>query len=440
MRIIQVIPDFDIGGIQKAGCILAEELARRGHETDVVARSGGPRYRETQDSGKPRHQIIQATSADEYAARILEMNPTIVHIHHGCYDEPLVHALNRQPSSSKPLIISTPVFGRPPEGSDILGLTKTCLIGGYMMYRLDRWLNIDAHTALKKNIAYVPVNSFEATNPPLSTLDDPSVLTERREQLGIPANAFVFGRIGRQTRGKWHKDYRMVIDHVLKACPQAVWLSLGFPPEEGLRELSQRWGKRFINFPQSSDYNLLARVYASMDVQLFMSCCGECFSTTICEAAGVGTPSIAFIRALQDNGQSEQIVEGVTGHLFAKPAQAIPHILRLATDPAACRALKQSTYQYAHQRWTTPKVVDQLLAVYDYWLHPLGNHPYINQMMAEQEAFAATYRPRMLSLLGTNPIKRLAWRFLLSSVENWGLFRVGRAVKRAYRQEKIRMD
>ena len=36
LKIIQVIPDFGLGGVQKAGCVLAETMVRAGHDLLLV--------------------------------------------------------------------------------------------------------------------------------------------------------------------------------------------------------------------------------------------------------------------------------------------------------------------------------------------------------------------------------------------------------------------
>ncbi|MCC6730731.1 MAG: hypothetical protein IT208_15465 [Chthonomonadales bacterium] len=44
-RIVQIIPDFELGGIQKAGCVLADAMAARGRAAYVVGAGRASRLR-----------------------------------------------------------------------------------------------------------------------------------------------------------------------------------------------------------------------------------------------------------------------------------------------------------------------------------------------------------------------------------------------------------
>jgi glycosyltransferase involved in cell wall biosynthesis len=432
MRVVQVIPDYGIGGTQKAGCLLARGLAAAGHEASVVGSEDGPRRVENAIGGV-EHHLFHRSDDGSYCRQILELDPDVIHLHRGKYDEPLIATLAEQIRTrpNPPLLVATPVFGRPPHDRSTLDRCRTCLIGAYIMYRMRMWLGLSTDAAMRRGIGYVWLNSFEATKPPQSTLDPADVAAERRESLGVPKDAFVFGRIGRNIPGKWHPAYASMIEQVLTRHPEAVWLSVGFPEtERGRNELKRRFGSRFVDHPQTADYLMLARALASMDVQVFFSPCGECFSTTICEAAGVGLPTIAGVNPLRDNGQTEQIVDGVNGYLVATPAQAIAHLARLIGDRDALRQMKQSTYDYAHARWTTEKTIASLLDFYSAWRSsdPLAS-PYLQGMRREESEFAAHYRARMLNLLADGPISQLSWRMKLAAVANWNTFRIGRRFK-----------
>ncbi|MEN0111366.1 MAG: hypothetical protein AAF805_11650, partial [Planctomycetota bacterium] len=303
MKIVQVIPDFGIGGTQKAGCVLAAGVAGAGHDAAVVGRGGGPRYLEHPPSGVTHH-VIQEPEDGAYARAILALEPDVVHLHGPSYDEPLIAALDRAGTrvDGAPMLVQTPVFGRPPVDRATLSRVRTCLIGAYMLYRQRHWLGMSTAQAIQHGIGYVHINSFERTDPPQSTLDAQEVRDARRREMGVPEAAFVVGRIGRDTDEKWTPGHEAMINTILNRHENAAWLSIGMPEVRGRDRLKQRWGDRFVNLPQSADFLVLAKAFAAMDVQLFFSRWGECFSTTICEAASVGLPTIAGANPLRDNG------------------------------------------------------------------------------------------------------------------------------------------
>ncbi len=435
MRVVKVIPDFGIGGIQKGGCQVAAGLGAAGHEVTVIGRGDGPRRLDEPPPGVT-HRLSDAADDEAFSREILEFEPDVVHFRGAGYDEPLVARLASlgAAGTGRPLLVVTPEFGRPPADRATLDRCRTCMVGVFIMYRQRLWLGMSSDEAVRRGLGFAWLNSFELADPPQSTLDPPEVAAARRQSLGVPADAFVFGRIGRDNPGKWHVSYPTIIQRVLTEHPNAVWLSVGYPAEHRRAELEQQFGPRFVNHPQTADYLKLAQALASMDVQVFYSRAGECFSTTICEAASVGLPSIAGINPLTDNGQTEQIVDGVTGYLFARPDDAVRHIDRLIADRDALRQLKQDTYDYAHSHWTTDRAVGDLTAFYDAWRSddPLAS-PYLEWVRDEETKFAAGYRGRMLELLADGPANRLAWQLKLAAVANWNTFRVGRRFRRFLR-------
>lgn len=431
MKIVQVIPDFGIGGTQKAGCVLAKGVAAAGHEALVIGRGGGPRYLETPPP-RVRHLIVDPADDAAYAREILSHTPDVVHLHYGGYDEPLIKALSDAGArvDGSPMLVATPIFGRPPKDLKTLDRTRTCLIGAYMLYRQRHWLGMSTEQAIRHGIGVVHINSFEETDPPQSTLDPPEVRAARRAEMGLPADAFVVGRVGRNTTEKWSPTHEAMIDRLMQDHEKLCWLSIGMPVDSGADRLKARWGERFVNLPESPDFLVLAKAFAAMDVQLFFSPYGECFSTTICEAAAVGCPTIAGANPVRDNGQSEQLIDGVTGYLVASTAQARKLVAQLLNDPEQAQRLKQRTFEHAQARWTTKQIAQDLLAFYDAWRQPdPAAAPHLKWVAETEQEFAATYVERLIDLLGDGLVSRLKWRTKLALVRNWTTFRLAVRLK-----------
>lgn len=436
LRVTQVIPDFAIGGTQKAGCVLAEGLTASGHPATVLGWGGGVRFVETPDhTSRSVHIVAETRSPDEQARAVLETEPQVVHIHGGSYKVPLLRALDRlakqRPEADRTMVVSTPVFGRPPTDADVLGLTKTCLIGTYMLYRMRRWMGLSAEAMIHRGVGVVTINSFQELDPHPSTLDPAPDRQARRRSYGVKPDTIVFGRLGREIGHKWHPRYPEVIDQALAADERLSWLSIGFPAERGRDALQQRWGDRFVNLPETPELRVLYEALSCMDLQLFFSPWGECFSTTICEAACVGLPTICGVNPLRDNGQTEQIIEGKTGHLAATTRQAVEQLKRLGNDPDRLQQMQRSTYDHAHSRWTTPKVNDLLLEFYEAFSQPdpLATS-YAQRVIADDHAFSQVYAPRMVDLLASGPVGRLRWRATLAAVADYRTFRFGRLFKK----------
>lgn len=425
MKIMQVIPNYDLGGIQKAGCVLAARMAQVGHESIVVGQGEGARHR----SDTPpllRHVSLADFSPEAVIASICEIRPDVVHIHSNVYEEPLIRLLHERFSGEGPLVVSTPVFGRPPLDHAILEQTRTCCVGEYTFYRLCRWLRVTGEWAIGHGMGYVPLTPFE---PPADALSAEGAVA-RRLELGVPPGAFVVGRIGRDSVGKWGPAHEEMINELLTRLPRACWLSVGFPEERGRSRLLARWPGRFISFPETADYEFLMKALSCMDVCLFFSLHGECFASSICEAVCAGTPTIASCTPINDNGQAEQVLDGVTGFLVSGPQQALETLAGLEADPARLAALKVSAKTHGRQRWHVDRVCDDLLSLYEWYLDGRRSEPsYAGLMREEDRAFTQSYKGRVLSLMSRGPVDWLRWSFLLNAVESWNLFKLGRSLK-----------
>jgi glycosyltransferase involved in cell wall biosynthesis len=347
----------------------------------------------------------------------------VVHIHSAAFETARVSAATAACPSA--LVVSTPVFGRPPEDLDTLRQTKVCCVGTYTFYRLCRWLRVRPQAAIERGIGFVPLTPLFLP-PQAPTRDD------ARQTLGIPLRAFVVGRVGRETPSKWHADTEESVSRLLSALPEAVWISVGHPEARGMERLLTRWGSRFIALGETSDEVHLATAFRAMDVQLFHSPSGECFAATICEAAGNGVPTVAVANALKDNGQAEQVRDGVTGMLVRDAAHATREIIRLARDEPRVRALQSSALRHAHERWASARVANDLADLYRWWGSGGTRPSYADTMLREATEFHFRYRAQMSALHGPRALSAWWAAGALRAAEYWPTFKAGRLAKRVY--------
>jgi hypothetical protein len=240
------------------------------------------------------------------------------------------------------------------------------------------------------------------------------------------------GRIGRASISKWHPRSEEVVDRLLAARPGIRWLSVGMPDSLGVGRLHERWGSRFTNLSETSDPDLLAEVTQSLDLQVFFSRHGECFASSIAEAAGLGVPTIALSTPFNDNGQAEQVTDGVTGYLVAGLDQATDVVGQLHDRPAELQALKTRTAAYAHKRWHYRRVASDLTELYRFWRSNDMQHSplaYVQTMMTEERDFAQSYKGRLLRLAAKGGPSQLALRIGLPAYETWSIFKATRTLK-----------
>jgi glycosyltransferase involved in cell wall biosynthesis len=431
MRIVQTIPDFGLGGTQKGGCVLGAAMARQGHDVTIIGEAGGPRFN-TNPGDRLQHKIVENGRVEDVINLIRFLNPDVVHIHLSHFYPELINGL--WALANRPLIVSTPIFGRAPDDLQLLERTKTCLVGIYTFYRFTKWTHQTTDQAIDAGIAYVMITPFEPSTNLLLATDDTAIVESRRDSFGIPPGAFVVGRIGREHFSKWSVDSAELVDMLLKIDPSVHWLSIGYPIEHNRAQLESRWPGRFHNLPETSDYNLIARVLSCMDVQIFFGR-GECFASSIAEAAGVGVPTIALATPLKDNGQAEQITDGSTGFLISSVKQAGDCTKQMLGDPRKLATMKENTRSHCIARWHADRVAADLLSLYNLWLAPdssTANNGKAYQALMKQEVtdFAQTYHQRVATTMSDNPLGRLKWNLLMKMVESPAIWKMGRWLKR----------
>lgn len=91
----------------------------------------------------------------------------------------------------------------------------------------------------------------------------------------------------------------------------------------------------------AADPRLLATYYAACDVFVSAAEIGESWSVAIGEAMALGIPVVTCSTPWTDNGQIEQVEEGVTGHVAGHPRMFAEACAALLDDPKRARAMGQ---------------------------------------------------------------------------------------------------
>jgi hypothetical protein len=430
MKIVQTIPNFGLGGVQKAGQVVAEALHNMGHEVKLVGFGDGPRY--DGQCGYHHKEDSESSGLDLIAA----FEPDVIHVHSHHFNENFVKAIANEERLDSTLVVSTPVFGRPPNDRSILKRTAVCCVGTYCLHRYVRWMGMSIEKAMRSRVAAVPLTPFQPPEVEMSALDLELVL-QLRKKYGIENHSsadIVVGRIGRQHIHKWPPSSFGIVSDLLEKNPHATWLSIGFPPERGRDKLSERFGKRFTNFEQTTDYQMICELLCCFDLHVFVSTYGECFASSICETAGLGVPTIAMSKPYGDNGQAEQVVEGVTGHLVADTRRITSLVQRYSNSPDELLTMKKSTREHALENWHMDVVGTRLQQLYEAWRVETPNGPVrgiLETIHSELSDFRNDYIERMSRLHGTG----IKHRALSAVVSNWTLHRMARSIGRRFRSD-----
>lgn len=185
-----------------------------------------------------------------------------------------------------------------------------------------------------------------------------------RAALGIPADAFTMGFIGRLAP---EKNLDLVLDAaaiVMRQIPEARFLMVGDGPEmKGLRTHAAKAGLADrVTFTGAVAHARVAHYHATLDAFMTASM-SETQPLAYTEAMAVGTPIVA-VRA---PGAQDMVDHGCNG-LLSDPAHGAAGLaaeaLKLAADPE----LRDRIVRAAREgvgRYDLEQVLDRLLEVYD---------------------------------------------------------------------------
>jgi len=412
MRIVQITSDFGLGGVQKGAIVLGKHMGDLGADSFIVTNRDGPRLdRAYLRSAQP---IVAGEGLDRVVAVIARLNPEVIHIHNSLFDEAMVEALV---GATKALLVSTPVFGRPPARRRTLERTLTCCVGLYTHRRFCTRTRIPVAESFARGIFWVPITPFDP--PELS-------LAEGASGPGTAGKGEVtFGRVARPSAMKWHPDHPRMIDALLESDCRFRWVSVGWPEQMQRARLREKWGDRFVNHEQIENYETLCRLIRGLDVHFFASRYGECFSSSIAECAGLGVPTLALLHPLRDCGEIEQVVERVTGVAVASGDELVQHARSLGQDPARLSALKVTTREYAANHWHGRVVAQELLELYK--AYRAGSRERVAKSTLQQEAnsFSRAYHRRLLGFY-RSPLRRACMGAALRATEQYWTHQLAR--------------
>lgn len=206
---------------------------------------------------------------------------------------------------------------------------------------------------------YTRVFSGFKLEPFLGSHNDPAV----RDQLGLPRDAFVVGKIGRLSPLKGHDDLLSAAPLILAECPRARFLLVGDGPqrahlEQRVRTLGLGGKVVFAGLTKPSEVPKLLGV---MDCLVHLSS-REALSRALPQALAAGKPVVAY----DFDGADEVCLEARTGFLirmgdFNAAARAV---LNLARDPALRKKFGETGRALVADNFGVDRMIETLYQLY----------------------------------------------------------------------------
>ena len=358
LRILTVVSSLGPGGTERAAENYTLGYAASGVPVAVLAGAGGSRADTLTRAGIPVFLTGPDRKGYDAALRAaLDWNPNIVHIHRH-RASPESTAILKQLQTPQRRVLETNVFSRfdaSPSGTMIdvsLQLSRWCL------WRWQHWRSGSPGDTVGTVIPYsVDSRAFFPSSE--------KERAEMREQVGIPANAFVFGRVGQPYDGKWSLATLRAFAKIAPRAPDAFLLLAEAPPSfaKPIAALPDAIRRRILCRPFITGDENLRRFYGVMDVFLHTATIGESFGYVLCEAMLCGIPIITLSRPSRDNSQPE-VVGHMQGGLVAARETFLPQaMLQLIEQPALRRQLSCSAPEWVRSRFDLPLVARNLIRV-----------------------------------------------------------------------------
>ena len=178
-----------------------------------------------------------------------------------------------------------------------------------------------------------------------------------REELGVPADAWVVGMVARPDPIKDAATLFRAFSRLRERVPHACLVPVAFAPEDPMDGVFPAGVRRDIT-----------QVLRAFDVFALTSL-NEGISNTILEAMATGLPVVAT----RVGGNPELVVDGETGRLFPVGAddELASILVEYATRPDLCRAHGAAARQRVVSGFSLPAMVDAYRAVYRRAARPL---------------------------------------------------------------------
>ncbi len=371
MRIVQVSPWFypHLGGVESHVMGLCRELAARGHEVTVITTRHTPSApeRETMDGFdvvrvKPRMVVLRTPIAPRIRGELRGMRADVVHAH---LPPPLSahYAADGAESQGIPLILTyhcdveiPSPFGSLIEAFYRRSLGASTLERAAKVIVTTRTYAATSRAVWRHNPAVIPnavdVHRFDPA------LDGMAV----RRRLKIPLDRPVALLVGRIVA---HKG----VEHFVEAArylPGVQFLVAGEGASlESMERLAVTLGvKDRVRFLGRISQENLPKVYAACDVFVLPSVSRlEAFGIVALEAMATGKPvvvaDIPGVREVIEDGQEGLLADPVN------PQDLAEKIRRLVGDPALRQEMGRRGREKVLAHFTTEKVADQILKVYE---------------------------------------------------------------------------
>ena len=355
MRVVQILPELNEGGVERGVVELNREFARRGIENFVIS-NGGKLAPEIENEGGVHVQLdVCSKNILSVPSRVLKLRKILSEI-----SPDIVHVRSRVPAwlvkFARPAakIVST-VHGINSVNFYSKIMTDADAIicpSGYARDHVVQSYGVDAAkiTIIPRGIDLVKFNP--------KNLDE-RFIAEFRQNFNLAQDDFIVSGVGRITQ---IKDYKTLIRAAALASEQKLKIlivgGVRADRDEYFSELKSLVAELGLDERVifAGSQSKVAEIYSLSSVTVSASSKPESFGRSMAEALGLNCPVIAT----RHGGALDIVREGENGYFFdVGDAQALAGLF------APARELKFDGYGYVSQNFSLEQMVEKTIKVYE---------------------------------------------------------------------------
>lgn len=354
MRILQILPSLDYGGVERGTIDLSEKLVKEGHEAYCIS-AGGALVSSLKETGAEHYQLpvdkksfFSVLSCVEKVAQVIRDKKI-----------DLVHARSRVPAwiaylacrrTETKFITTCHGYYAKHFGSNVMGWGSVCIVPSVVIGRH----MIEDFGVSEDRIRVIPrgvdLRAF-IYNPKLSD--------EKGE--------FVVAMIGRITPLKGHMYFLKAAAKLNRLIPRLKIIIAGSPPRkkpkylDDLLTLTRRFGLEMcVNF--IGNRKDIPSLLSGIDCLVMASTAQEAFGRVIIEAQAVGVPVVATrvggIVDVVEDGQTGLMVDPCDGEAICRA------VLKIYKDKELAAGLRRKAREKVEKNYSLDLMAERTIELY----------------------------------------------------------------------------
>ncbi len=362
MNILQILPELEVGGVERGTVDLAGYLAAKGHKSVVV--SGGGKLVRRLEAGGAKHYALPVGKKSPLVIFLMIRKVRDIIIKE---DIQIIHARSRVPAiiGFAAAKLTNRIFITTAHGYYNMGLASRPMSWGRFVIVASRDMArhmIEDFGTPYDRIRLIPrgvdLNEFKAPKHPDHIPEDKAA--KKRD--------FIIGIISRITPLKGHADFLRAMAIIFRRMPMIKVLMVGDTPFKKLRyreemeALTRQLGiSTVVEFMGRRED--IPRLLSKMDVLVLPTRTPEAFGRVIIEAQAAGVPVVAT----KVGGITDIIRDGENGLLVLPedPRSIAEAVMRLYNDRGLGRSLAVTARREVEEKYGLIPMAEKTIKVYE---------------------------------------------------------------------------